>query len=110
MGSRASGYVRSRVRYPALNKGVDKIAEVKDGDNVSVKTLYVGWGTTNGTNMATSLDKGGRLDVSGGSLTVTDTFRLGGGYSDNCSNVVNVTGGEVHAAQLYTSEGSPLST
>lgn len=88
----------------ALNKGVDKIAEVKDGDNVSVKTLYVGWGTTNGTNMATSLDKGGRLDVSGGSLTVTDSFRLGGGYSDNCSNVVNVTGGEVHAAQLYTSD------
>ena len=88
----------------ALNKGFDKIATVGNGDNVSVKTLYVGWGTTNGTNMATSLDKGGRLDVSGGSLTVTDTFRLGGGYSDNSNNVVNVTGGEVHAAKLYTSD------
>ncbi len=89
-----------------LNKGVDKIAQVGTGDNVTVATLYVGWGTTNGTDMAESWDKGGRLDVTGGLLTVTNCFRLGGGYSDKSNNVVNVTGGRVVAGKLRTSDCS----
>ena len=89
-----------------LNKGVDKTATVGNGDNVSVGTLYIGWGTTNGTDMAASLDKGGRLDVTGGQLTVTDYFRLGGSSSDNSNNVVNVTGGRVVASKLRTSDCS----
>ena len=72
-----------------LNKGVDKIATVGNGDNVSVGTLYVGWGTLDGTSMGAANDKGGRLDVTGGLLSVTDYFRLGGGYSDYSNNVVN---------------------
>ena len=90
----------------ALNKGVDKIATVGNGDNVSVGTLYVGWGTTNGTDMAAKHDFGGRLDVTGGTLNVTEYFRLGGGYSDHSNNVVNVTGGRVIATKLRTSDCS----
>lgn len=89
-----------------LNKGVEKTATIGPGDEVSVKTLYVGWGTTNGTDMAASYDKGGRLDVTGGKLSVTDHFRLGGGYSDKSNNVVNVTGGRVIASKLRTSDCS----
>ena len=89
-----------------LNKGVDKTATVGPGDEVSVKTLYVGWGTTNGTDMAAKYDRGGRLDVTGGTLSVTDHFRLGGGYSDKSNNVVNITGGRVIAAKLRTSDCS----
>ncbi len=89
-----------------LNKGVDKIATVGNGDNVSVGTLYVGWGTLDGSSMSASKDKGGRLDVTGGLLSVTDYFRLGGGYSDNSNNVVNVTGGRVVASKLRTSDCS----
>lgn len=89
-----------------LNKGVDKTATIGPGDEVSVKALYVGWGTTNGTDMAAKYDRGGRLDVTGGTLSVTDHFRLGGGYSDKSNNVVNVTGGRVIAAKLRTSDCS----
>ena len=89
-----------------LNGGADKTATIGPGDEVSVKTLYVGWGTTNGTDMAASYDKGGRLDVTGGTLSVTDHFRLGGGYSDKSNNVVNVTGGRVIASKLRTSDCS----
>ena len=89
-----------------LNKGVDKTATIGPGDEVSVKTLYVGWGTTNGTDMAAKYDRGGRLDVTGGTLSVTDYFRLGGGYSDKSNNVVNVTGGRVVASRLRTSDCS----
>ena len=89
-----------------LNKGVDKTATIGPGDEVSVKTLYVGWGTTNGTDMAAKYDRGGRLDVTGGTLSVTDYFRLGGGYSDHSNNVVNVTGGRVVASRLRTSDCS----
>ena len=89
-----------------LNKGVDKTATIGPGDEVSVKTLYVGWGTTNGTDMAAKYDRGGRLDVTGGTLSVTDHFRLGGGYSDKSNNVVNVTGGRVIASKLRTSDCS----
>ena len=89
-----------------LNKGVDKIATVGNGDNVSVGTLYVGWGTLDGTSMGAANDKGGRLDVTGGLLSVTNTFRLGGPYSDNSNNVVNVTGGRVVASKLRTSDCS----
>ncbi len=89
-----------------LNKGVDKTATIGPGDEVSVKTLYVGWGTTNGTDMAAKYDRGGRLDVTGGKLSVTDYFRFGGGYSDKSNNVVNVTGGRVIASKLRTSDCS----
>ena len=88
----------------ALNKGVDKIATVGNGDSVSVGTLYVGWGTTNGTDMAAKYDFGGRLDVTGGTLNVTNIFWIGGSYSDNNSNVVNVTGGRIEAFKLRTSD------
>ena len=90
-----------------LNKGVDKVATIGPDDDVSVKTLYVGWGTLDdGANMSAKYDKGGRLDVTGGLLTVTDYFRLGGGYSDRSNNVVNVTGGRVVASRLRTSDCS----
>ena len=90
----------------ALNKGVDKIATIGNDDNVSVSTLYVGWGTTNGTDMAAKYDFGGRLDVEGGLLNVTNIFWIGGSFSDNNSNVVNVTGGRVEAFKLRTSDCS----
>lgn len=89
----------------ALNKGVDKIAEVKDGDNVSVDTLYIGWGTNGveGVEKSAEYDHGGRLDVKGGLLNVTGSFNLGGAFSDNANNVVNVTGGKIVASKLRTS-------
>ena len=78
-----------------LNKGVEKIATFEAGDSVSVANLYVGRGDDN---------LGGRLDVSGGYLTVTNDFIVGADAS-SVSNVVNITGGRVSVKRLRTGTG-----
>ena len=88
-----------------LNKGVDKVAKMEYGDAVTVSKLYVGWGTLDGgATMSAADDKGGRLDMTGGTLNVTDEFYIGAAFSDNSNNVVNVTGGHVTAGRLRTGE------
>lgn len=78
-----------------LNKGVDKVATFEAGDSVSVANLYVGRGANN---------PGGRLDVSGGNLSVTNDFIVGADAS-SVSNVVNITGGRVSVKRLRTGTG-----
>ena len=88
-----------------LNKGVDKVAKMEYGDAVTVSKLYVGWGTLDaGATMSAADDKGGRLDMTGGTLNVADEFYIGAGYSDKSNNVVNVTGGHVTAGRLRTGD------
>ncbi len=88
-----------------LNKGVDKVAKMEYGDAVTVSKLYVGWGTLDaGANMSAADDKGGRLDMTGGTLNVADEFYIGAGFSDKSNNVVNVTGGHVTAGRLRTGD------
>ncbi|MBE6382617.1 MAG: tyrosine-protein phosphatase [Lentisphaerae bacterium] len=78
-----------------LNKGVDKVATFEVGDSVSAANLYVGRGANN---------PGGRLDVSGGNLSVTNDFIVGADAS-SVSNVVNITGGRVSVKRLRTGTG-----
>ena len=82
-----------------LNKGVDKIATFGDGDSVTASNVYVGYGP----NSSSDNDKGGRLDVTGGTLTVTNYFRLGNEYSDYSNNVVNVSGGKLSVRRFRMS-------
>lgn len=78
-----------------LNKGVEKIATFEVGDSVTAANLYVGRGANN---------PGGRLDVSGGNLSVTNDFIVGADAS-SVSNVVNITGGRVSVKRLRTGTG-----
>ena len=82
-----------------LNKGYDKVALFSEGD-ATAAALYVGWGTYDGgRSFSTSRDLGGRLDVTGGTLAITNYLYIGG-YSSPYSNVVNVTGGCLVAGTL----------
>ena len=82
-----------------LNKGYDKVALFSEGD-ATAAALYVGWGTYDGgRNFSSTRDLGGRLDVTGGTLTITNYLYIGG-YSSPYSNVVNVTGGRLVAGIL----------
>ena len=82
-----------------LNKGNDKVA-LFSGGTAKATALYVGWGTRDGgRNFSTSRDLGGRLDVTGGTLTITNYLYVGGYYSAY-SNIVNVTGGCLVAGTL----------
>ena len=82
-----------------LNKGNDKVALFSSG-TAKATSLYVGWGTdTGGRNFSTSKDRGGRLDVTGGTLMITNYLYVGG-YSSAYSNIVNVTGGCLVAGTL----------
>ena len=75
-----------------LNKGEDKIAVVEGGDDVTVGKLCVGQGENN---------RGGRLDVTGGSLNVAEDFIVGDDTGASAaSNIVRVTGGTVGAKKL----------
>ena len=76
-----------------LNKGEDKIAVVEGGDDVTVGKLCVGQGENN---------RGGRLDVTGGSLNVAGDFIVGDDTGASAaSNIVRVTGSTVGAKKLY---------
>ena len=82
-----------------LNKGNDKTAVLSDG-SITVDTFYVGWGSLDGgRTSSTSNDHGGRLDITGGSLNVTNFFYLGG-YRSAYSNIVNVSGGSLVVGTL----------
>ena len=82
-----------------LNKGNDKTALLSDG-SITVDTFYVGWGSLDGgRTSSTSNDRGGRLDMTGGSLTVTNILYIGG-YRSAYSNIVNVSGGCLVASTL----------
>ncbi len=82
-----------------LNKGLDKVATMSEG-SVAADTLYVGWGTLDGGKTTnTSHDHGGRLDVTGGLLVLTNYLNVGG-YRSAYSNIVNVTGGCLAAGTL----------
>ena len=82
-----------------LNKGNGKVALFSEGD-ATAAALYVGWGTYDGgRSFNTSRCLGGRLDVTGGTLAITNLLCIGG-YSSAYSNVVNVTGGCLVAGTL----------
>ena len=82
-----------------LNKGNNKTALLSDG-SIKVDTFYVGWGSLDGgRTSSTSNDRGGRLDMTGGSLTVTNILYIGG-YRSAYSNIVNVSGGCLVAGTL----------
>ena len=82
-----------------LNKGNDKTALLADG-SIKVDTFYVGWGSLDGgRTSSTSNDHGGRLDMTGGSLNVTNILYIGG-YRSAYSNIVNVSGGCLVASTL----------
>ena len=75
-----------------LNKGYDKVALFSEG-SAEARALYVGWGTYDGgRSFNASRDLGGRLDVTGGTLAISNYLYVGG-YASAYSNVVNVTGG-----------------
>ena len=89
--------------------GTNKPARVETGDELTVNNLYVGWGQkydANGNHISNDAanDLGGRLDVSGGVLNVTNRLTVGGSYADNHDAVMNVTGGRVNAASLFTGD------
>ena len=82
-----------------LNKGNGKVALFSEGE-ATAAALYVGWGTYDGgRSFNTSRCLGGRLDVTGGTLAITNLLCIGG-YSSAYSNVVNVTGGCLVAGTL----------
>ncbi len=86
----------------ALNKGGDKVALLSAGDTAAVSTLHVGWGSLDGgTTFDKTYDRGGRLDVTGGTLAVSDILYVGSYRSTYSNNVVNVSGGRVEAGQLF---------
>ena len=89
--------------------GTNKPARVEAGDDLTVNNLYVGWGRkydANGTHISDNAanDLGGRLDVSGGILNVLSSLTVGGGWADNNDAVMNVAGGRVNAASLFTGD------
>ncbi len=89
--------------------GTNKPARVETGDELTVNNLYLGWGQkydADGTHISDSAanDLGGRHDVSGGVLNVTNRLTVGGGWADNNDAVMNVTGGRVNAASLFTGD------
>ena len=79
-----------------MNKGVEKIAVCEAGDAVSVCNLYIGEGAGN---------LGGRLDITGGTLTVTNYFRMGVDGSAAADSVVNITEGRLLASNVRTGHG-----
>ncbi len=82
-----------------LNKGNGKVA-LFSGGTAKATALYVGWGTRDGgRSFSTSRDLGGRLDVTDGTLAITNLLCIGG-YSSAYSNIVNVTGGCLVAGTL----------
>ena len=82
-----------------LNAGNNKTALLSEG-SASVQTLYVGWGSLDGgRSSSTSNDHGGRLDVTGGTLNVTNILYIGG-YRSPYSNIVNVTSGSLVVGAL----------
>ena len=89
--------------------GTNKPARVEAGDDLTVNNLYVGWGRkydADGTHISDDAanDLGGRLDVSGGILNVLSSLTVGGGWADNNDAVMNVAGGRVNAASLFTGD------
>jgi len=91
-----------------LNKGFEKIAELST--NVTCSMVYVGWGTTDGSNRNADYDLGGHLDVTDGTLTATNGVWIGAEYSDRSNNVMNVTSGSgVYAKWLRMANGSSRS-
>ena len=70
----------------------------------STKTLFVGGnGAALGYNSGN--DRGAQLDISAGTLSLTDTLWVGGGYADNYDCILNLTGtGKVNAYQLRTGD------
>ena len=82
-----------------LNRGNDKVALLSEG-SATVQTLYVGWGSNDGgKTTSTSTDHGGRLDMTGGTLNVTNILYIGG-YRSVYSNIVNVSGGSLVVGTL----------
>lgn len=76
-----------------LNKGTDKVATFETGDVVSTSSLYIGEGDGN---------LGGRLEISGGTLTVTNYFRMGVDGAAPATNIVNISGGSFLANNIRT--------
>ena len=82
-----------------LNKGNNKTALLSEG-SVTVDTFYVGWGSLDGgTSSSVANDHGGRLDITGGALNVTNILYIGG-YRSAYSNIVNVSGGSLVVSAL----------
>lgn len=74
------------------------------------KVFYVGrgyakndqgeWGLANSTDH----DKGATLNISGGTFTSSARVWVGGGYSDFMDSILNISGGEMSVAELFTGD------
>ena len=83
-----------------LNKGADKVATFASGDSVTAANVYIGYA-------GDFEDKGGRIDVSGGTLTATNYLFLGNTGSTSSNNYLNIyTGGKVVAGKLRSGDAS----
>ena len=78
--------------------------------NAGEKVFYVGrgyakndqgeWGLANSTDH----DKGATLNISGGTFTSSARVWVGGGYSDYMDCILNISGGKMHVAELFTGD------
>ena len=76
--------------------------------NAGEKVFYVGRGYAKndqdvwGEGNSTDYDKGATLNISGGSFTSSATVWVGGGWSDYMDCILNISGGEMRVAELFT--------
>ncbi|MBE6383371.1 MAG: hypothetical protein E7049_10245 [Lentisphaerae bacterium] len=78
--------------------------------NAGEKVFYVGrgyakndqneWGLSNSTDH----DKGATLNINGGMFTSSARVWVGGGYSDFMDCILNISGGEMRVAELFTGD------
>lgn len=76
--------------------------------NAGEKVFYVGRGYAKndqgewGEGNSTDYDKGATLNISGGSFTSSTNVWVGGGWSDYMDCILNISGGEMRVAELFT--------
>lgn len=76
--------------------------------NAGEKVFYVGRGYAKndqdvwGEGNSTDYDKGATLNISGGSFTSSARVWVGGGWSDYMDCILNISGGEMRVAELFT--------
>ena len=87
-------------------------AALGDGETFDAggKVLYVGRGYAKndqgewGFGNSTDYDKGATLNISGGSFTSSARVWVGGGWSDFMDCILNISGGEMRVAELFTGD------
>ncbi len=85
-------------------------AALGDGESFDAgdKAFYVGRGYARndqgewGDGNSTDYDKGATLNINGGSFTSSARVWVGGGWSDYMDCILNISGGEMRVAELFT--------